>query len=427
MPFFWKSWENARTKVSPDVMKEAVVHYAVAHNVVPKFWTDNEIASYVWLKGFMHHPKELSLRSPQATSLERATKKCPLGPKAIFNMYETGFTTVNKPGKIISFKGEEPVGKVKSGERGTLVTVCCAINAIGTAVPPVFEFPTRAPPRSFCLTHPSSWMTGDNFELYLEYFIKFTQSSTENNILIVFDNHESHITPKGLQICKDSGKTLVTLPSNTSLRQVATLKQNTFKAYYSIAADDFMHTSPGIPINIYHIHGLVAKSFGKAFNPENILKGFACTGIWPTNSQIFSESDFLAAIETFLCGSSHSSVATNAELVVASSSSSNIAVSPEELRDLLQKQAYEKEEVDETRILTSTPVMTALEIEHALRLEKKSKTSSQMKPVTNDKRKCYMISDDMPTELDKSSEYPGDCSEINSDNNKLSNTPEEES
>ncbi|KAJ8870662.1 hypothetical protein PR048_029685 [Dryococelus australis] len=49
-----------------------------------------------------------------------------------------------------------------------------------------------------------------------------------------------------------------------------------------------------------------------------------------------------------------------------------------------------------------------------------------MKPTTNVKRKCFMISDDRPTELDKSSEYPSDYSEIDSDGDKLSGTSEEE-
>ncbi|KAJ8884772.1 hypothetical protein PR048_010968 [Dryococelus australis] len=154
-------------------MRKFAFHYAVAKDVVvPKCWTNHEIASYAWLKGFLHHHKELSLRSPQATSLGRVTafNKTTVADfysnikDVIFNIDETGFTTVHKPGKIISFKGKKQVGKVTSGKRGTFVMVCCAISAIGTAVPPVFVFPhvrvaellkTGAPPGSLCLTHSS--------------------------------------------------------------------------------------------------------------------------------------------------------------------------------------------------------------------------------------------------------------------------------
>ncbi|KAJ8892705.1 hypothetical protein PR048_005286 [Dryococelus australis] len=55
-------------------MRKFAFQYAIANDVVVlKCWVDHEMATYAWLKGFIHHHKELSLRSPQATSLGRAT------------------------------------------------------------------------------------------------------------------------------------------------------------------------------------------------------------------------------------------------------------------------------------------------------------------------------------------------------------------
>jgi len=51
---------------------------------------------------------------------------------------ETGLTTVQNPGKIVAQKG---VKQVTSAERGKLVTLCCAVNALGHAIPPMFIFP----------------------------------------------------------------------------------------------------------------------------------------------------------------------------------------------------------------------------------------------------------------------------------------------
>ncbi|KAJ8884773.1 hypothetical protein PR048_010969 [Dryococelus australis] len=269
-------------------------------------------------------------------------------------------------------------------------------------------------------------MTGDNFELYLEHFIKFTRCSTENRVLIVLDNHESHITPKGLQICNDNGIALVTLPSHTShrLQPLDRTVFKTFKAYYNVASDDFMHANPGIPINIYQIPGLVAKSFGKAFTPENIQKGFACTGIWPhelTNilRKSMGPNTHLGTYSMWFWPF----------LILASTSSSNISVASKQLRHFPKagpRKGRGGRRPLNSRIITSTLVKTALEIEHALRLKKKRKTSSQMKPVTNFKRKCFMISDDKPTELDKSSVCTSDYSEIDSNSDKLLDTYEEE-
>ncbi|KAJ8889451.1 hypothetical protein PR048_008950 [Dryococelus australis] len=181
--------------------------------------------------------------------------------------------------------------------------------------------------------------------------------------------------------------------------------------YYNVAADDFMNANAGIPINIYDIPDLVEKYFGRAFTPENIQKGFVCTGIWPMNSRIFSESDFHTANvtdrpgttliqEPIQCGSVNSSVATNTVLVAASTSSSNIAVSPEQLRPFPKIGPRKRSE--------------------------KKENFSQMKLVTNVKRKCFVIYDERPTELDKSFEYLSGYFEIDSDSDKLSDTSEEE-
>jgi len=85
---------------------------------------------------------------------------------------ETGVQTVHSPGKVIAECGAKQVGQVTSAERGTLVTVCCTINAIDNFLPPVFIFPrvyfknamlNNAPPGSMGRAHPSGWMTAENF------------------------------------------------------------------------------------------------------------------------------------------------------------------------------------------------------------------------------------------------------------------------
>lgn len=58
----------------------------------------------------------------------------------IFNLDDTSTKTVQKPQKVIAPKGRKNIGKVTSGERGTLVTTCCIISASGIALPPVMVF-----------------------------------------------------------------------------------------------------------------------------------------------------------------------------------------------------------------------------------------------------------------------------------------------
>ena len=62
-----------------------------------------------------------------------------------------------------------------SQERGALVTVCCAVNALGNYIPPFFVFPRAnvleswlltAPPGSSATGHPKAtgWMTEKGFQ-----------------------------------------------------------------------------------------------------------------------------------------------------------------------------------------------------------------------------------------------------------------------
>lgn len=49
----------------------------------------------------------------------------------IYNLDETATTVVQCPQKVFAPKGVRNTGKVTSGEKGTLVTTCCIINALG--------------------------------------------------------------------------------------------------------------------------------------------------------------------------------------------------------------------------------------------------------------------------------------------------------
>ena len=59
----------------------------------------------------------------------------------IFNVDETGLTTVQNPGKVVTARGVRNVGSVTSAERRELVTAVYTIYGSGSVLSPCLFFP----------------------------------------------------------------------------------------------------------------------------------------------------------------------------------------------------------------------------------------------------------------------------------------------
>lgn len=303
--------------------------YAVARNKkIPKSWSENKTAGIDWLRGFFKRHPELTVRKPEATSLSRATsfnrtntkefflnlesvlKKYKFPPQSIYNIDETGVSTVQVPAKVIAKKGAKQVGQITSAERGSLVTMCATVNAIGNKIPPFFIFPRvhfkpnlmlkNAPIGSDGAANPSGWMTSNIFLEFLKHFFKHAQPTPQNPVLIIMDNHETHISVDALNFAKMNGIILLTIPPHCSqkLQPLDVSVFGPFKKCYNSAADRWLLSNPGKTISIYEICELVNDAFSPAFTTKNIESGFSKTGIHPFNNDIFTDDDFLCSFVT---------------------------------------------------------------------------------------------------------------------------------
>ncbi|GBP81121.1 hypothetical protein EVAR_88218_1 [Eumeta japonica] len=125
----------------------------------PNNWDKYKKAGDDWLSSFLSRHDQISLRTPEATSVARAkgfnrhevgrfyenlealTEKYNIDASSLYNMDETGIsTTTNKPPKVLSAKGKKQVGIIASAERGQLTTVIGCCKAAGSFLPPFLIF-----------------------------------------------------------------------------------------------------------------------------------------------------------------------------------------------------------------------------------------------------------------------------------------------
>jgi hypothetical protein len=161
------------------------------------FSKEKKRAGRDWAYNFLRRFPELSLRSPEPTSMSRlsgfnavqvkrfhdllerelTTKK--YSADQVYNLDETGVTTVHKPQKILARKGSKQVGRFVSAERGTTTTVMCAMGAFGAFVPPMFIFKRKlmndrlmkqCPSGSVGYPSSDGWIDSSLFVKYLKHF-----------------------------------------------------------------------------------------------------------------------------------------------------------------------------------------------------------------------------------------------------------------
>lgn len=309
-------------------LRQLVFEMAERNKIKHTFNCESRMAGWKWVRGFLRRNPQLSLRTPESTSLARAQafnkpnisayflalsnilEKFNFPPENIYNMDESGLTTVQKRSqKVYAAKGRKQVGSLSSAERGQHVTVVCAMNAIGTYVPPAFIFPRKrlkeelmngAPPGSISFAQEKGWMTSEIFTKWLQHFLRYTKASNDNKVLLLLDGHGSHKGLESLEFAKANGIVVFCFPAHCS-HHVQPLDVGFFRplhTYYGQEIQTWLRQNPGKAVTPFKIANLFNQAYLKSALPSNAISAFKKTGIHPVNPDVFEDWMFSPSLTT---------------------------------------------------------------------------------------------------------------------------------
>ena len=104
-----------------------------------------------------------------------------------------------------------------------------------------------APIDSIGVANPSGWISAACFTEFIKHFIKHTKCPKDHPVILILDNHDSHISIETMNLSKENDVTLLTLPPycNHKLQLLDQSICGPFKTFYNQAANAFMASHPG--------------------------------------------------------------------------------------------------------------------------------------------------------------------------------------
>lgn len=414
--------------LTPLTLRRIVYEFATIKKVKNNFNHNLKLAGNDWLYLFLKRNPTVSLRQPEGTSINRISSfnreevslffknletvfcKQNFPPNRIYNVDESGISVVQKKSaKIFAKKGEKRVGAPTSAERGKNITIVCCFSAAGDYIPPMIIYPRLrmaahlqrdGPIGTSYQCSQNGWINDDLFVVWLNHFQTKVKSSIEDPVLLICDNHQSHISLEAFQFCKKNHIVMVSLPPHTSnrLQPLDLTFFGPLKSALSREYDLFMFDHAHRRITVADIPQLFKKSYVKIATMDKAISGFKASGIVPFNPDKFSADDFAPAekyckliveVDTeneSVHSTPRSFGSTSVALVPGSADSLNagpsnvnvVDIAPIPKRNFLDKENKACSRKQHSQILTSTPLKAELEEKTRKRLEKGLKVKRKL-------------------------------------------------
>lgn len=111
--------------------------------------------------------------------------------------------------------------------------------------------------------------------------MNLTKPSSNLKMLILLNNHVSHLPLNCTEYCRDNGVELSFHPLCCNRLQPLDCSVFGLKHYINKAMDHWKTNCPATPMSIYAHPSIMTITLLSAKTPANIMAGFRCTGIFP--------------------------------------------------------------------------------------------------------------------------------------------------
>ncbi|KAI8488705.1 hypothetical protein Bbelb_334880 [Branchiostoma belcheri] len=263
-----------------------------------------------WWSAFRRRHPEISLRSPDSLDRARAAmsnarvvekhfeqlgqllseNKLHDRPFQVYNADETGMSMDARKSRVVVPTASKRAPSIRSGGRDHITAMSC-VSAAGAVVPPMIVFNRAMPSGKFSEGGPPgalyAWSESGfiNKELFEEWFFKvfLVHCHKERPILLILDQHSSHLSLKVLKTAMEQNIIIYGLPPHTShfTQPLDVTVFSSLKTKWATTLESLQAADTRFQVRKTTFPKIFASVQDLTFTPENIKSGFKKTGILP--------------------------------------------------------------------------------------------------------------------------------------------------
>ncbi|KAG3161178.1 hypothetical protein PC128_g20844 [Phytophthora cactorum] len=216
-----------------------------------------------------------------------------------FNMDETSFMPTKKTKTVVAIKGSTNVWSNEC-KANFHMTVCAAVSAAGTALPPLIIVPgvrilktdlAAATIERTCVTGaPKGFSNSGVFKLWNDFFLtELSVRQITKPVVLLVHNSSTHIDLYPVTKCIEGGILLVALPANAThlFQPLDVTVFRPFKTKVREALHDKVTLTADGSISKADAIAIACAAFGETIieRPQNAVSGFSGVGLYPPNSE----------------------------------------------------------------------------------------------------------------------------------------------